>query len=228
MPRTIEDLLALVPEGEARTFKAAVPFAGWGRFVEVTYNWDYGDPVAWHNRPAFEMLPWTGCRAKGRIGLASLDQPRLTYDGDIRDLADFYSLAAGNAHVMSERLLAIIDAMDLQSLEVRPVIVQGRDGAADMNMVMSNRLIAAIDPEQCDVAIKWELFHTDWMRSVRFPAGVAFRSDIPDTTHHFHDLDLPARWLWSRELVARAKAAGVRGISALRPGGLASEGYDRF
>jgi hypothetical protein len=228
MPRTIEDLIALVPQGDARTFKAAVPLAGWGRFVEVTYNWDCGDPVAWHNRPAFEMLPWSGSREKRRIGLASLEQPNLTYDGDIRHLADFYSVASGDPYVISEQLLAVIDAMDPQSLEVRPVIVQGRDGAADMNMVMSNRLIAAIDPEQCDVAIKWALFHTDWMRSVRFPAGVAFTSDIADTTHQFHDLDLPARWLWSRELVARAKAAGIRGITALRPGGLASEVYDRF
>jgi hypothetical protein len=227
MPRTIEDLLALVPEGDARTFKAAVLFAGWGRFVEVTYNWDFGDPVAWHNRPAFELLPWSGSRDKPRIGLAALEPPTLTYDVDVCDLVDFYGLP-GNAYLLSEALLAIIDAMDLQSLEVRPVIVQARDASADMNMVMSRRLIAAVDPEKCDVAIKWELFHTDWMRKVTFPAGIAFSSDIADTVHHFNDLDLYARWMWSRELVARAKAAGIRGVKASRPGRLASDDYDRF
>lgn len=227
MPHTIEDLLALVPKGDARTFMARVPFAGLGRFVEVTNSWDFGDPVAWHNRPAFELLPWSGSRDKPRIGLAALEHPTLTYDSDVCDLVDFY-LLPGNAYLLSEALLAIIDAMDLQSLEVRPVIVQARDGFADMNMVMSKRLIAAIDPDRCDVAIKWELFHTDWIRKVTFPAGVAFRSDIADTVHHFNDLDLYARWLWSRELVAHAKAAGIRGVKALRPGGLASDVYDRF
>jgi Protein of unknown function (DUF1629) len=228
MTRTITDLLAEVPEGQSRLFKAKRPFADDDRFVEVWSNLNYEPYVSWRNRPEFEQGPWTGARVKPRIGLDMIvEQPDFRFKKKLGKLVDFIQPGTG-AYLVSPALLAVIERLDPGSLEVKPVEIKALDGEAPSYLVMPNRLLEAVDPDRCDVRIETEWFSEQWFTTVRFPGGAAFQYELTKDIHNFSDIDAFQKWFWSRELLASAKEAGVRGIVAIVPATLPSRDIDRF
>lgn len=233
MSRSIDDLLSEVPEGQSRSFKATITDANNDRFVEVAYNWDYGTVISWNNRPPlldhppYSQLPWTGARRKPRIGLSSLAEPDITFRRNVEELVDFHSTGTG-AHIISSKLLALIERLDPESLEVIPVVIKARNGNADFDMVMPNRLLHAVDADRCDVDVIDEKLDTIWVRKVRFPKGAIFDPEISMDIHNFADIDVMNRWFWSRELVDEAKICGIKGLYTKKPGGLASQQFDQL
>lgn len=228
MTRTITDLLAEVPEGQSRLFKAKHPSADEDRFVEVWSNLDYEPYVSWSNRPEFEQGPWMGARVKPRIGLDTLTElPDFRFKKKLGKLVDFIQPGSG-AYLISPALLAVIERLDPGSLEVKPVMIKARDGEVPFNLVMPNRLLEAVDPDRCDVRIETEWFSEHWFTSVRFPSGAAFQSELTKEIHNFSDIDALNKWFWSKELLAAAKEAGVRGIYATVPATLPTRDVDRF
>ncbi len=96
MTRTITDLLAEVPEGQSRLFKAKHPSADEDRFVEVWSNLDYEPYVSWSNRPEFGQGPWMGARVKPRIGLDTLTElPDFRFKKKLGKLVDFIQPGSG-------------------------------------------------------------------------------------------------------------------------------------
>ena len=228
MTRTITDLLAEVPEGQSRLFKAKHPSADEDRFVEVCNNWNYDQGISWKNSPEFEQALWTGARVKPRIGLDTLvEQPDFRFRGKLRKIVDFYRLA-GAAYLASPALLEVIERLDRGSLEVKPVAIKALDGEIPFNLVMPNRLLEAVDPDRCDVRIETEWFSEHWFTSVRFPSGAAFQTELTKEIHNFSDIDALNKWFWSRELLVAAKEAGIRGVLATVPSTLPTRDVDRF
>jgi hypothetical protein len=228
MTHTITDLLAEVPEGESRLFKAEDPSADEDRFVEVGTNWNHKATVSWRNSPEFEKLLWTGTRVKPRIGLDTLvEKPDFSFSKKLRKIVDFFH-SEGAAYLVSPALLAVIEHLDPRSLEVIPVMIKALDGEAPFYLVMPNRLLEAVDPDRCDVRIETEWFSEKWLTSVRFPDGAAFQPELTNGIHNFADLDAPNKWFWSRELLVAAKEAGIKGIHARVPATVPSRDIDQF
>lgn len=225
MIRTISDLLAEVPEGQSRTFRAPVSGAKEHRYVEVSDSWSSGAPVAWNNRPPPGEGPWMGARPKPRIGLASIGEPDLSFRKNLDKLVDFYS-TPGGAFIISQKLLDVIEDMDPGSLEISPAIIKAKNGKARYYFVMPVRNLSAVDVSKTDVIVEDELYHTTWIRRVKFPNGAIFDGARLKGMHNFSDIDAYNRWFWSQDLVDAAKAACVRGLYTTRPGGLASEKVD--
>ncbi|WP_397581128.1 imm11 family protein [Sphingorhabdus sp.] len=228
MTRTITDLLAEVPEGQSRLFKAKHPSADEDRFVEVWSNLDYEPYVSWSNRPEFGQGPWMGARVKPRIGLDTLTElPDFRFKKKLAKLVDFIQPGMG-AYLVSPALLALIERLDPGSLEVKSVVIKARDGEAPFYLVMPNRSLEAVDPDRCDVEINWEKIGDYWYRRVNLSDGAAFRAGLTNKIHNFSDMDAVQKWFWSRELLAAAKEAGIRGIYATVPATLPTRDVDRF
>ncbi len=227
MRRTIGDLLAEVPEGQSRSFKADHSGAFENRFVEVAYNWEYGTTPSWNNRPSLLDLPWMGSRAKSRVGLDKIAEPNLTYKRPSAQLVDFYSTGTG-ATLISDRLLEVFERLDPGSLEIRKVVMNARDGQVPFNMVMPVRLLEAIDVSYCDVDVVAESLGPQWIQIINFPNGVIFDHFIDQYVQNFSDIDLRNRWFWSCEIFKKVKDCGIRGVVARSPGGRASQQIDQM
>jgi hypothetical protein len=228
MTRTITDLLAEVPEGQSRLFKAKHPSADEDRFVEVWSNLDYEPYVSWSNRPEFGQGPWMGARVKPRIGLDTLTElPDFRFKKKLAKLVDFLECGMG-AYLVSPALLAVIERLDPGSVEIMPVLIKARDGEAPFYLVMPNRSLEAVDPDRCDIDITDRKLGDQWFRRVSFPNGAAFNSEATKDIHNFADIDAFQKWFWSRELLVAAKEAGVRGIYATVPATLPTRDVDRF
>lgn len=225
MARKIDELLDLVPEGESRSFKATIDDPHEDRFVEVAYNWNYGSIISWNNRP--ENGPWMGSRSKPRIGLQEFSEPDVSFDRDVEDLVDFHSPSPG-LHVVSNKLLELIELHDPGSLETRAILIQARNGMADFNMVMPKRLLHAVDADRCDVDIVSKKLDTIWVKRVNFPDGAFFDPNIPNEIHNFADIDVKNRWFWSRLLVDLAKNSAIKGVRTKKAAGLTSQQFDEF
>jgi hypothetical protein len=228
MTRTITDLLAEVPEGQSRLFKAKHPSADEDRFVEVGTNWNYGAAVSWTNPPEPLQGLWIGARGTPRVGLDTLvEQPDFRFSKKLGKLVDFFH-SQGAAYLVSPALLAVIERLDPGSLEIKPVMIKARDGEVPFNLVMPNRLFEAVDPDQCDIDITDRKLGDQWFRRVSFPNGAAFNSEATKYIHNFADIDAFQKWFWSKELLVAAKEAGIRGIYATVPATLPTREFDRF
>jgi len=228
MTRTITDLLAEVPEGQSRLFKAKHPSADEDRFVEVWSNLYYEPYVLWKNRPEKDI--WMGSRGeKGvRVGLDTIvEQPDLVFGKILGKLVDFCQPGMG-VYLVSPALLAVIERLDPGSVEIKPVMINARDGEAPFYLVMPNRSLEAVDPDRCDIDITDRKLGDQWFRRVSFPNGAAFNSEATKDIHNFADIDAFQKWFWSRELLAAAKEAGIRGIYATVPATLPTRDVDRF
>lgn len=226
MLRTIDDLSAEVPMGGSRTFPASRIATVDTDYVDVHFNADCGPPILWHNRPSFTDLPWTGSRDKARIGIAEIAEPHLTYPKNSRHMCDFYSTGTG-AFFVSEKLHFSIEEFDHGSIEARQVRVKARDKEIPFWMVMPNRVFETVDTELTDIKIFDEKFADQWIRSVKFPGNVFIRKDAARGAHNFSDVDLPNRWIWTKDLVEFVKSQSVCGIYTGLPGAVVGE-VDRF
>lgn len=224
---TIDEMLRLVPEGESRLFEAAVEGAVEERFFSVLYNHDCGGQPDWSSGLPPEQAPWMGSRQKARIPISVLPPTVATYARRADELADFYDYQGGNVHLVSDRLLALIERIDPASLDHRPIIIEAADSAVGFHLVMPARHLDAVDPRLTNVLIKDEPIGSHWARRVRFPDGAVFRADALGGVHSFSDRNARG-WFWSRELIDAAKAAGITGLRTMKAGMITGMAVDRL
>ena len=209
--RTIDDLLPLVPEGATRLFRHAIDDDAGQRFFSVHQNWDY-EPgrLRWLNRATGAAKPWFGSRFKARTPVFSAPEPEFVFDGRRQEMVDFYSTGS-DAFLLSEKLIDLIMKIDPASLECRSVVVNARDGAASYGFAMPSRNLTAVDARRTDVLVKDEDYAGQWIRAIEFPTGVRFLDETTAGVSNFSDRDA-SDWVWSRELIEAAKAAGIKGL----------------
>jgi len=224
---TIDEMLRLVPEGEARLFEAAIGRAVEDRFFSVYYNYDCGDQPDWKSGLPLEQAPWMGSRQKARIPISVLPPTVATFAGNADELADFYDYQGGNVHLVSERLLALIERLDPGSLDHRPITINAADRTVGFHLVMPARHIDAVDPQRTNVLVKDEKIGSRWFRRLRFPDGAVFGKELLAGVHSFSDRNVPG-WFWSRELIDAAKAAGITGLRTMKAGMITGPTIDRL
>jgi len=220
--RSIPELLADVPVGTSKNFPAVVSETSQTPFVDVHYNHDYGTSIEWKNRPAFQELPWSGSREKPRIGVWDVVEPDLAFSRKADKLVDFYSTGTG-AFILSDSLASLIETLDPNSVESRPVSVRARDRNVTYRFCMPVRSLSVIDTSRTTVRITDERFGSEWLRSVKFDQPVCFDESALGGIHSFSDVDLANRWIWSQVLVNSAKIANMRGLYTSKPGSVAGE-----
>lgn len=224
---TIDDLSRQVPEGQTRLFERGVKDAAEDRFFAVHMSWDYKPGrLTWDNKPPLEEGPWTGSRTRARIPISAVRQPDINFAGPSKDIVDFYS-SGTHASFISHKLADLIEALDPGSLDRRSIAINAQDGAVDYNIVMPARTLEAVDPARTDVLIKDKNYAGQWLRSIQFPDGVAFRQDVPAEVQSFSDIDVRG-WFWSRRLIEAAKAAGIVGLYTMQAGRVSGSTIDNL
>jgi|GEM_PF-4197818 hypothetical protein len=214
---SIGTLLAQVPTGEDRLFRAPITGAIEERFFKVHSNRDYILRPDWQNQPSMEQAPWTGARTMQRISLSTLPAPFVTFEGASEDLTDFYS-TGGHVWFLSDRLVTLIETLDPGSLDRLPMTIETQDNAIPFHAVMPARNIEAVDPMRTDVRIVDKSYAGHWVRSVDFPETVVFQSEVVKNLHTFSDIDIRG-WFWSRELIEAAIKACIKGLYTTTIGG---------
>jgi hypothetical protein len=223
---TIDDLLRQVPEGQTRLFERPIKDVVEERFFSVHMNWEYNPGrLTWHNKVPFEQAPWAGSRGVPRRPISALPQPEVTFKGPSKQIVDFYAVGGEQAFFISDKLARLIEDLDPGSLNRRSIAINAKDGVVDYNIVMSARLLEAVDPSRTDVLVKYKNYAGQWIRSIEFPDGVVFRGDALVGVHSFTDVDVRG-WFWSRELIDAAKAAGTKGLYTQLAGRISIVGVD--
>jgi hypothetical protein len=214
--QTIDQLSRQVPEGGSKLFQRRSTDPGAERFVEVWQNWDYRPGrLKWRNKPSMEEAPWYGSRQQSGRSLSDIPTPDVTFKGRAKDVVDFYSTGC-DAFLVSEKLVALIESMDPNSLGCVPVLVKCSDADLPFHMAMPAHRLTAVDLDCTSILVEDEWLGDMWFRRIRFPEGVCFREPDLKNIHTFADLDAPG-WYWSRDLIDAAKAADVRGLRTVSP-----------
>lgn len=214
--QTIDDLSSQVPSGEARLFTPSDKDRGEQRFFSVRQNWDYKPGrLTWQNEPRMEKSPWYGARESPRTSVSDISPPKAVFAGPAKKMVDFYSTGS-DAFFLSDRLVALIETMDGGALDRVPVSIVCNDADLRFHLVMTARVIEAVDPSRTAVLIKDDRLGDMWFRRIRFPEGVVFQDAELATIHAFADLDARG-WYWSRELIDAAKAKGIKGLRTVSP-----------
>ncbi|WP_334184483.1 hypothetical protein, partial [Novosphingobium sp.] len=138
---SIGTLLAQVPTGEDRLFRAPITGAIEERFFKVHSNRDYILRPDWQNQPSMEQAPWTGARTMQRISLSTLPAPFVTFEGASEDLTDFYS-TGGHVWFLSDRLVTLIETLDPGSLDRLPMTIETQDRGGRVGLNRDRRRLS--------------------------------------------------------------------------------------
>jgi hypothetical protein len=208
---TIEELVKQVPLGEARLFESSGAPQESERFFVVRQNWDY-EPgrLDWLNKPRMAQGPWYGNREIPRTSVSEIPKPEVIFAGPAKKLVDFYSTSTAG-FFLSEKLVALIEAMDPGSLDCVPISIKCKDAELPFLFAMPLRTLEAIDPIRTAILIRYDDLAGTWFRRIEFPQGIAFKNADLAAIHSFADLDAHG-WYWSRELIDAAKGNGIKGL----------------
>lgn len=210
---TIGDFSLQVPTGCKQWFRSTLDDPTEERFFAVSQNWNYyPGRLTWSNKPGLIEEPWYGSRFKARIPISAIPLPKVSFEGPASDLVDFYSTSA-DCFFLSERLCDLIDGLDRGSLDQLPITITAQDGSVPYRVVMPARSLEAVDVARTTMFIEDEQFADDWVRFIRFPLGVTFKTAELAGIHSFSDYDA-LDWYWSRELIDLARASGIKGLEA--------------
>lgn len=214
MGTTVTDLLALLAEGESRTFEPANLGCVEDQFFSVHNSYEYSPQIEWRNPPSFNQLPTPNFRHGPGRSIFSIDEQKLSFLGPASDLVDY--CWSNGSHFASDRLANVIEQVDPASIDRRAISVQTSDGIVPFNAVMPRRALDAVDTNKTRVKFDAELFVTKWMVSIYFPDGIVFNYDCLVDIENFCQIDT-RQWCWSRKLIDAAKNAGIRGLYTSLP-----------
>jgi hypothetical protein len=212
---TIDGLSRQVSIGGSRLFERSCSYPE-ERFFQVWQNWDYQPGrLEWRNKPSFDEKPRFGSRHGRRKPIFDIPAPDVTFAGPASRMVDFYSTGS-HAFFLSDRLVALIEALDPGSLDHLPITIRCSKGEQPFHVAMPSRTLEAIDPGCTTILIADRQLGDILVRDIKFPQGVIFKNAELATVHSFADLDVPG-WYWSRELIEAAKAHGIKGLRTVSP-----------
>jgi hypothetical protein len=208
---TIGEMIRQVPEGQTRVIEPILLDKGQERYFQVWQNWNYKpDRLDWLNRPLREDTPWNGTRTTARIPVTRLPTPDVCFKGPSKDVVDFYG-TGGDFFFISDALFRLINEIDPGSLEHIQFRVRARDAELPFHAVTTPRVLEAIGPRRTKVVIKDEDYAGTYFRTVQCPDGIVFHNDALQGVASFSDVDVGG-WYWAKDLIALARARGIRGL----------------
>lgn len=220
----IERLLDTLAPGERREHeRSAAPEGQEGRFWIVAQIGETAGELEWTND---EVQPTT---MPGNFPVAPInDIPRPVVQVHAKSgiLSDFYSHSSF-LYFLGSRLVECIVGLDPDAIESREAEVLGAN-SHQLSLVLVKRRLDAIDTTKTNLTLhnkrivsSQEVFGK---RVYYHPTGFVLRDDIPANIHCFAE-PYGGMLLFSKELIARAKDAGVVGFYARHTADPASEIY---
>lgn len=139
----------------------------------------------------------------------------------VKQLADIYSWF-GDFFLISNRLKDLIEEMDPGSLDCLETTSHDRELDEPYWACLPRRNLEAVDTHKTKLNVIHNEYETStgeplFTQLVMIDDGAVLEPAVTKGAHHFWDIDL-LRWIWSRELVARAHNAGMQGIKVMRAG----------
>lgn len=140
---------------------------------------------------------------------------------EAEELSDLYSWF-GDFFLISDRLRNLIEEMDPGSLDCLETPSHDRELDEPYWVCLPRRNLEAVDISKSDVRV----IHNEYERAdgtpfftqmVEVMRGAVLDPKVTKGALHFWEIDLH-RWVWSRELVARAHHAGMKGVAIMRVG----------
>ena len=138
-----------------------------------------------------------------------------------KQLADIYSWF-GDFFLISNRLKDLIEEMDPGSLDCLETSSHDRDLDEPYWVCLPRRNLEAVDTTRTRLSVLHDEYETStgepfFTQLVKIREGAVLDPEVTKDAHNFWEIDLH-RWIWSRELVARAQNAGMLGIRVMRAG----------
>jgi hypothetical protein len=211
---TIAEMIKQVPEGQFQTFEASDVDPVEEHYFQVWQNWEHRpERLYWLNGRSGTSAPWFGTRRSPRTPVNTLPPPDVQFKGPAKQVVDSYGTGS-HAFFISDKLFQLIEEMDPGSLEHIEFGLRAKDGTLPFHAVMPLRNLEAIDPRRTTVLIKDRRLGDIYWREVEFPDGVVFNNETLRGVSSFSDVDISG-WFWSKDLLARAKSQGIRGLYAI-------------
>lgn len=208
---TMEDLLAQLKPGGTLSWTAVQsPRDIEERFFRVYQNWNYNPGrFTWENQVDIH----TASRRRPRTLLSEITPPRISFDGSVNDVVDFYGTSRAFSF-LSRKLFEMLVARDPESIEGVGVSMKARDGILPFHALLPTRSVAAIDVARTNIVLSDQNIMDTVVPRWEFPNGIVFNNDKLGDATNFFELDTGG-WYWSGDLLHQAKSAGVRGLYAV-------------
>lgn len=149
--------------------------------------------------------------------------PILTFKkfGKSEKLSDLYE-SVGDFFLISEKLRLLIEELDPGSLDCVKALSHDRELDEPFWACLPKRNLEAVDTTRSFVRIRHNNYPDEdgtphFTQLVQLKEGVMFDPEVTSGVHNFWDIDL-RKWFWSRELIATAHHAGIRGVCYSRAG----------
>ncbi len=224
-PRTVSALLEKVDFPEDYTHIPEFPDEIDKNYFWVIYDDECGPPMEGVHSPGFGDPTFGGNDWRKRDAVpADPNYPHIMTFKEFKErknLADLYSWF-GDFWLISDQLRAVIEDLDPGSLDCVKASQDGFTVDQSYWACLPKRNLEAVDTTRSHVRIE----HTNygrpggdpvWVQTIHINDGAVFDPAVTNGAHHFWEIDLH-RWFWSRELIARAYQAGVKGPRFLRAG----------
>ena len=224
-PRTVSALLEKVDFPNNYVHEPDVPGESDANYFAVSFNYDYGPPLEQIDQPEFTDRT-AGANATRLRDAVPADPNRshiIVFEKQVKkaDLSDFYGWS-GDFWLISDRLRRLIEDLDPGSIECVEAVGHNLTPNQPYWACLSKRNLEAVDTTKSGVRVTHENLAADGEKPIIsqriiINRGAIFDSEVTKGAHHFWDIDL-RRWFWSRELIARAHHAGIRGPRLTRSG----------
>ncbi len=202
------------------------------QYFAVDFSYEFSDhfPRA-VNRLDFSFDAPGGRHGRGGNSWRKIDavpvdhsQPHiLTFEdiGSDEELSDLYRWA-GDFFLISDKLRLLIEEIDPGSIDCVEATSNDRELGAPYWACLPRRNLEAVDATKSHVWVEHKNYGEPggepyFVQSVHINQGAVFDPEVTKGAHHFWDIDL-RKWFWSRELIARAHAAGIQGLEFKQAG----------
>lgn len=207
---SIRDLFAQLRPGGVVQHRPVENLPGTdAHFFRVYQSWDYAPGrLDWTNKEQ----AFIGSRRVARDPLSDISVPKLTFDGPVADVVDFYD-PNNELSFVSRSLIDLFEELDPGSLEVVETMIEARDGVVEYFAVLPSRVIEAIDVRRTEIVIRDLNLAGEFIPELTCPEGVVFDEAALADIQNFCDLDIGG-WYWSATMLLAAEKRGVKGLYA--------------
>ncbi len=224
-PKTVSALLEKVDFPNDYTHVPEFPDEVDTDYFWVSYAYECGPPMEAVHSPEFGDASFGGNAWRKRDPVpADPSYPHIMTFKEFKkrkNLADLYGWF-GDFWLISDRLRTVIEDLDPGSLDCVRASQDGFTLDQSYWACLPKRNLEAVDTTRSHVWFEHNNYGEPggdpvWTQTININRGAVFDPSVTQGAHHFWDIDLH-RWFWSRELIARAHMAGVKGPRFLKAG----------
>lgn len=194
-------------------------------YFALSYNYDVGPPVQQFEPPELDdRADGENARRMSDAIPVNLEKSHIVlFDEGVKkdEFSDLYGWY-NDFWLISNRLRKLIEELDPGSIECIEAVSHNLTPDRPYWVCLTKRNLEAVDATRSDIRVIHKTLVVEGeepivLQPIYINRGAVFDPAVTKGVHHFWDIDL-RRWFWSRELIARAHHAGIRGPAFVHAG----------